>query len=116
MLMKIKNKMMLGMDKVIKRTTDSGGIPACILLDPQEAVDFLKEIRELKIQCKKHIRVEHKNNSDIDMRFVLHGQLTKEKFNTFIVQWYNREILLYYKGIKLQVVKKKKPVPPPKDE
>ena len=112
--MKIKNKMMLAMDNLIKETKENDGMPASILFEPQEAADFLKEIRELKVQCKKHVSVKHKDDNAIDVRFLLNAPLTKERLEDLIKQWYVRDFVLFYKDIEIRVIKKEAPdVPKP---
>ena len=114
MLMKIKNKMMLAMDKLIEEAKKDGGVPASILFEPQEAADFLKELHDLKIQTRKHVSVKHKDDSAIDIRFLLNATLTKERLEDLIKQWYKRDFVLFYKDIEIKVIKKQKPdVPKP---
>jgi len=114
MLMKIKNKVLLAMDMLIEEANSKGGIPSTILFEPQEAADFLKEIHELKVSCRKHVHIEHKDDNAIDIRFMLQAPLTKERLQDLIGQWYKRDFVIYYKDVELRVVKKKAPdVPAP---
>lgn len=114
MLMTIKNKMLLGMDRLIEETKKKGGVPANISLDVQEAADFLREIQHLKIEIRKYLSVKHANNTDTDFRFLLQSVVTKEGLGEIIKQWYNKEFVVTYKGVEIRVVKTKKPnVPKP---
>ncbi len=49
MLMTLKNKMMVGMDGLIDEAQNKGGVPCSILLEPQEAVEFIKELQQNKL-------------------------------------------------------------------
>jgi len=106
MLMTLKNKMIMGMDRLIEETRMKGGIPNTINLEPQEAADFLREIREL--EDKTEIRFQGKS-AGIDLRFILKQELTKERLVELITQWHHGDFDIYYKDIKLKVVKNAKP-------
>lgn len=95
------------MDGLIGEAKNKGGIPSAILFEPQEAADFLKEIRDLQIQSQKHIRVEYNKTNAIDMRFILQAPLTKKRLQDLIEQWYKRDFIIYYKDVELRVIKKK---------
>lgn len=113
MLMTLKNKMMIGMDKLITEANVVNGVPAKILLEPQEAAEFIKEIKDNKILSNKFITLAH-TGDDIDVRFLLTGELTNEKVKTIINQWYTKTINICYKNVEIVVVKKQAPdVPEP---
>lgn len=111
MLMKIKNKMTLAMDKMIEKAEADGGIPSHILLDPQEAANFLRELSTLKVEYRRFInllRTNDNTDSDTDMRFILYQKMSTENLKTIINQLYKNELSLSYKNIKIQVIKKHK--------
>jgi len=114
MLMTIKNKMMLAMDSLITEAKKKGGVPAEISLEPSEAVNFLKECRELKILCNKNVSIKDRENNEREVCFYFKAELTTERLKHLIKEWHTKEIMLFYKDIKLRVVQKKLPdVPEP---
>ncbi len=114
MLMTIKNKMMLAMDSLIKEAENKGGVPAEILLEPREAVEFLKEINTLRILCNKHVSIKNANGSETNIHLLLKPELTSDRLHTLVKQWYTKSFILSYKDITLRVVQRKLPdVPEP---
>jgi hypothetical protein len=114
MLMTIKNKMLLGMDRLIDEAQGKGGVPSTILVEPQEAADFLREVKNLIIQYGKHVSIKHKNDTAVDIRFLLQPELTKEVLADLIKQWYKKDFVIFYKGVEIVVIRKKAPdVPVP---
>lgn len=107
MLMTLKNKILLSMDNLITKTKDKGGVPANISLEPQEAADFLKELQQNKIACKRHIEIKRADSSITDINFLLNHELTKTYLKSLLEQWHNNTISIYYKDIEIKVVKKK---------
>ncbi len=79
MLLKLKNKILLGLDKLIENTVKKGGVPNVVLLEPKKAAGFIRELGEFKNICKEHAVFEQKNDSDIDIRFLIQALLSKEE-------------------------------------
>lgn len=113
MLMTLKNKILLSMDRLIMETKKKGGVPESIFLEPQEAIEFLREIKYADRSFRgNNITVKHTNNNDVDIRFLLQGELTDERLKTFVKNWHKKIFVIFFKGIELKVVEKKLPKAP----
>jgi len=116
MLLTLKNKTCLAMDVLIKEAKEKGGIPARFTLDPQEGVDFLKEVIEFNEGERKNIVITQQNKEEADARFLLKSPLIKETAQFLLDRWYSGKITISYKGVDIKIKKKPalpKPVFPP---
>lgn len=118
MLLKLKNKTLLAMDKLIKESTDKGGKPDCFVFEPQEAADFFREIRLVKDIFKSHLEIKQVSNSDnVDVRFLLQAELSRDTLHLLINKWLKHDLLIFYKNIEIIIVRKKKlDVPKPQGQ
>ena len=107
MLMTLKNKILLSMDNLIIETKEKGGVPAKILLEPQEAVEFLKELQQNKMMCKRHTVIKRADSNITDIKILLKPELTKPYLKSLLEQWHNNVFSIHYKDIEINVVKKK---------
>ena len=84
------------MDRLIDEAQGKGGVPSTISFEPQEAADFLREVKNLIIQYGKHVSIKHKNDTAVDIRFLLQPELTKEVLADLIKQWYKKDFVIFF--------------------
>lgn len=109
MIMTLKNKITLAMDKLIVEAKNKNGIPANILLDPQEAVEFIKELQQNKELCQEHITFKHAETGDTNITFFLPAEITNENIKMFVQDWYKEKFSVNYKEIEVMVINKSVP-------
>ncbi len=108
MLLKIKNKTLLAMDKLLKDADDRKAVTDYFVFEPKEAADFIREIRIDRTTFKKHVEIKQNDETDnVDIRFILKQMLTAESMHLIVNKWFKQEITIYYHGVEIQVIKKK---------
>jgi len=111
--MNLKNKMLLGMDKLIVEAEKAGGIPGSIELDQNEAMTFIIEVSNVDLAMKRTVTGKHKDDNNFDVRFLLKEEKTKPEAIELVKRWHRGEFKLYYKNVELLLVPtKKNPLPP----
>jgi hypothetical protein len=115
MLLKLRNKMTMAMDKMIEEAKELGGVPGQILLEPKEAAEFIREINHtsMKIRVKKEIDIGQKNPDEFDIRLLIWGKdpISTEDLKMIVEKWYKKEYSFRYKSLELLVVMKANPEP-----
>ena len=107
MLLKIKNKMLLNMDKTLSKAEQLKAVPDFIELDVEEAKRFLHEVKEVK---PDDVRVVSHNSEP------LHSLLMRLKEDEFLEYWMNDGCSFWYRGVLMKIVNKpKKPEGPPNE-
>ena len=113
MILKLRNKMTMAMDKMIEEAKEIGGVPGEIIFEPKEAVEFIREIHHsaMKLRCKKNIEIRQSNSNEPDVRLQIWGSapLLDKDVRSIIERWYKRECKFTYRKVDLFVVHKSNP-------
>lgn len=111
MIIKVKNKMFASMDLSLKEADKKGGIPASIFVDPNEALQILRETavlnadekykgKTIKLQCNNIvpslIRAPTLKTSSLDLQ-------------KMVIEWQTKKISVTYTGLPI-IVDPQKPV------
>ncbi len=103
----------MAIDGIIADAAQAGGIPDFILLDAQEAFNFLMEASKLK---DKYSGVLTINCGNINTTMTIwNSDISTEEMKTMTEEWYHRKYTVVYNNIELRIIKqkkKKKHVPP----
>jgi len=114
MLMKIKNKLSLGFENLIKAAEKQGGIPDLIEVTDTEAYDLLRELNTVK-EVRDHFEFQQEEGAH-DIKLRLFGDKpSMDTLNEIANAWYKRTIGITYKDLPIYIVVPKKE-PPPKKE
>ncbi len=114
MLMKIKNKMSLGFENLIKSADKATGIPDYIEVTPPEAYDLLRELNRVP-KARESFTFEQ-DEGDHDIKLRLFGEMPDgDALNEIANIWFKRGLGVKYKDIPIYIVLQPKD-PPPKKE
>ncbi len=107
--MKIKNKMALGFENLIKSAEKQTGIPDHIEISPPEAYDLLRELNRVPKVRESFTFEQEEGVHDIKLR--LFGEMPDSAALTEIANsWHKRELGIAYKDIPIYII-----VPPKED-
>lgn len=107
MLLKLKNKTLLTMDKLLKDALDKNGVPENFVFEPKEAADFFRELRDNKLVYQKAVEIQQIGDGNIDIRLLLRSELTQDNMYMLINKWYRGELIVKYCDTEIHVYNKK---------
>jgi len=111
MILKFKNKYMMSLNGMIADASQAGGIPDFILLEAQEAFNFLLEASKLK---KKYQGILTINCGNINSTMsIWNPDITRQQLKEMTEEWYKLKYTVFYNNIELRIIKQKKEIPPP---
>jgi hypothetical protein len=126
MILKLKNKHILGLSKILQKGYQLGGVPKYFEVHPSEAYHMLIEINELyqtrtpieKGGPLEYIDIVQVSDTTEDVRLALYSKssITRELGEELVKQWHAKEFYITYSGIEVRVipnakVSKSKPLP-----
>jgi len=98
MRMTLKNKMLLGIEKLIVEAKEVNGNPKNIEFSFEEGIELVLEIAT----NPKNVSIKHENNADI--RFIIRESTTPKEAEDITQRWYDGEFSLQYNDIGLVVI------------
>ena len=117
MIIRLKNKYQLALQKMVQDCENKGGIPDYIEVIPGEAWDILKEMQACKSKKAKY-EAKYSLAGAEDVRFQIYGSspIDIEMANVLVRRWMKEEFIVSYDEIPIKVVQKKKVDNPPEKE
>jgi len=111
MILRIKNKLINAMDRMLEDTLLQGGVPDSFVLSELEASTFLAELNRFNstTDLKDVIRLFQKDKSKPDIRLRIWNPvpLTKTEIQVLVQDWIDKAYRIQYKGINIVVATKK---------
>jgi len=119
MILKLKNKHILGLQKILEKGETLGGVPNHFEVHPSEAYHLLCELNELYNNSHyksfgSGLSFNQYESCEFDIKLWLHGKspLTREHGEKLVKMWHGGQFSIKFKGIKVQIVIPKKKTKP----
>lgn len=104
--LRVKNKTLISMDKVLDDAAKKGGIAESFVIDSRDAANFLREANVCKNTVRNKITFSHdQKEGQQDIRMVIWGnkELSFDSVETILQEWLSGHLKVNYLSVPVMI-------------
>ena len=109
MILLLKNKLIIALDKVLEDSLKVEGIPKQVLFTLEEGVEFIRELNALPYYKPSIVLVRTDGNIDgwknINQQIFHTARITVEALTEIVTLWKDDKLFVFYDSIQIKIVK-----------